>query len=553
MELKDLLPLHPKMDDGELNAWLMEHGGRGREVLTYRKVRLRNPLTEQLEPWAECTCSVCEAVWHTHVYGYKGSYPEFENHDGCQCNGSITTCPECGAQVEAAYYTRLKRYPIRSTKYPWEILKRDGCIIFLCWAVIYEIDDCGPALYPNARNAYVLDPNGKWHRFTAMERSGWSSMCKMEYTGQWYEMNKFSIADGNFRNILPHEADVYEGTGLENAKLEKLEAVNGPADLLLYSRIYTRHNDIENIAGTNPKLMTALLTESYGVTDLDWLNWESSKPHEMMYMEKPEYRESTQWTLYHLAQLGKEQKAVAACIRWGAPKSYAQTLGEAGTEFAFNRKNRHLMPWGLVRTWNYILKINREYARKAKRDTLVETIRLCEDYWNDMNKAGLDTTNSVVVFPKDITEAHARALVAIKYAESEEYRPKFQKMAKKLAALEWSHEGLVIFPAKGQSELIVEGKILSHCVGGYSADHCAGKSIFFIRHEEDPEMPFYTLQLDIKTGRVMQNRGLKNRDRTPEVRAFEEAWLREIVIPWVAKNKSAPERKKEKTEKEKAA
>lgn len=537
MELKDLLPKHTKMDDGELNAWLMEHGGRGREVLTYRKVRLRNPLTDQLEPWAECTCSVCEAVWHTYVYGYKGSYPEFENHDGCQCNGSITTCPECGAQVEAAYYTRLKRYPIRSTTYPWEIVKKDGHIMFICWAVIYEIDDCGPALYPNARNAYVLDPNGKWHRFTAMERSGWSSMSKMEYTGHWYEMSKFSIADGNFRNILPHDADIWQGTLLENAKMEELEGTHSAADLLMYARIYRRHPQIENITRNTPVLMTALLMETYGVTGLDWLNWNARKPHEIMYMEKPEYRTSRELSLYQAAQLCKQQKAVAACELWNSPREYAGKLGEAGVDFATDRKNRHLMRWGLVRVWNYILKLDAEFSKKAKRKTLPETVTLCMDYWADMVKAGLDTENSAVVFPRDVAEAHARALVAIKYAESEKLRPKFEKVAEKLKPLKWEWGDLLIRPAVSQSELIVEGKILNHCVGGYSQDHCEGRSIFFIRNKEDPNMPYYTLQLDTKTGRVLQNRGKKNRDRTEDVKAFEDAWLKQVVLPWVQKNK----------------
>ena len=257
MDLVKLLPDRPAMDNGELSAWLMEHGGRGREVLTYRKDKIRNPLTEQLEPVARCTCSVCDSEWLTNVYGYNGTYPEFENHDGIQLNGRNTTCPECGAAVEAAYYTRLAKHPIKSTAYPWEIINKDGNIMFICWAIIYEIDDYGPALWPEKRNAYVLDTAGHWHRFTGMQRTGWSSMCPMEYTGSWYEMDKFSVTDGNFRRILPHDPAVYEGTALENAKLEKLEATG--ADLLLYARLYLRHPTAENITMNSPQLMAAAL------------------------------------------------------------------------------------------------------------------------------------------------------------------------------------------------------------------------------------------------------------------------------------------------------
>lgn len=45
--------------------------------------------------------------------------------------------------------------------------------------------------------------------------------------------------------------------------------------------------------------------------------------------------------------------------------------------------------------------------------------------------------------------------------------------------------------------------------------------IFFIRLEADPEKPFYTLEWK---GRVVQCRGFKNCDMTPEVKAFVKAF-----------------------------
>ena len=95
--------------------------------------------------------------------------------------------------------------------------------MFICWAVIHETGYDWESTIVEQRNAYVIDPGGHWHRFTAMDRSGYSSMSTMYYTGCWYEMARFQVADGNFSAILPHSADVYESTPLENAKLELLE------------------------------------------------------------------------------------------------------------------------------------------------------------------------------------------------------------------------------------------------------------------------------------------------------------------------------------------
>jgi len=538
MDLVKLLPDRPAMSDSELSAWLMEHGGRGREVLTYRKEKLRNPLTEELEPMARCTCSVCAGEWYTNIYGYSGSYPEFENHDGAQLNGKTTTCPECGATVEAAYYTRLSKHPIKSTAYPWEIINRDGNIMFICWAVIYEIDEYGPALWTEKRNAYVLDTAGKWRRFTGMRRTGWSSLCPMEYTGAWYEMDKFSVTDGNFRRILPHDPAVYEGTALENAKLEKLEVANTGADLLLYARLYLRHPTAENIAMNSPQLMAAALRYTKNVTSLDWINWGARKPHEMLYMEKPDYRKATTLSLDAACAVMDQQKAVGACAIWGAPKEYAKTLGEDGVAFAFSAyKNKDLRRWSLVRMWNYVLKVAATQPKKHR--AIKDAAALCVDYWKDAKRAKFDLSNSAVMFPKDIKEAQARAVVAIKYTEQEKYKARFATQAKRLAALQWESGDLLITPAQNEAQLIQEGKVLGHCVGGYADAHCGGNSIFFIRHTAAPDLPFYTLQLNTKTGEVLQNRGEKNRDRTQEVRAFEEQWLAVIVAPWIQKKTKA--------------
>ena len=538
MDLVKLLPNRPAMSNEELNAWLLNHGGRGREVLTYRKDKIRNPLTEQLEPVARCNCSVCGSEWLTNVYGYNGTYPEFENHDGIQLNGRNTTCPECGAAVEAVYYTRLKKYPVKSTAYPWEIINRDGNIMFICWAIIYEIDEYGPAIWPEKRNAYVLDTAGHWHRFTGMQRMGWCSCAPMEYTGQWYETDKFSVTDGNFQRILPHDPAVYEGTALENAKLEKLEAANTGADLLLYARLYLRHPTAENITMNSPQLMTAAMRYTKNVTGLDWINWAARKPHEMLYMEKPDYRRATTLSLDAACAVLDQQKAVAACTIWGAPKEYAETLGEHGIAFAFSAyKNKDLRRWSLVRMWNYVLKVAATLPKKYR--AVEEAASLCVDYWKDAKRAKFDLASSVVMFPKNVKEAQARAVMAIKYTEQEKYKAKFAAQAKKLAPLQWDNGSLLITPAQNESQLIQEGKVLGHCVGGYADAHCSGSSIFFVRQTIAPDLPFFTLQLNTKTGKVLQNRGKENCERTPEVRAFEEQWLAVIVAPWIQKKTKA--------------
>ena len=299
MDILATLPKTPGMAPETLWEWLKRNGKvHPQELIRYKTTRLADPLTGIREKYAACNCTACGESWHTTIAlpGEGGAYPYFDTEEGPRRNGETIHCPNCGTAALVAHEKRLDRWPIVKKAYPWEIRKAGGCVMFICWAVIHETGYDWESTIVEQRNAYVIDPGGHWHRFTAMDRSGYSSMSTMYYTGCWYEMRRFQVADGNFSAILPHPADVYEGTPLENAKLELLEEQAQGIDLLHYARIYMRHPEIENIARNSPELCAALvnLTASQNgglsVTGLDWVNWKAKKPHEALYMSKPEYK-----------------------------------------------------------------------------------------------------------------------------------------------------------------------------------------------------------------------------------------------------------------------
>ena len=226
MDILAALPKTPGMAPEALWAWLKRNGkAHPQELIRYKTTKLADPLTGIREKYAACNCTACGESWHTTITlpGEGGAYPYFDTEEGPRRNGETIHCPNCGTAALVAHEKRLDRWPIVKKAYPWEIRKAGGCVMFICWAVIHETGYDWESTIVEQRNAYVIDPGGHWHRFTAMDRSGYSSMSTMYYTGCWYEMARFQVADGNFSAILPHSADVYEGTPLENAKLELLE------------------------------------------------------------------------------------------------------------------------------------------------------------------------------------------------------------------------------------------------------------------------------------------------------------------------------------------
>ena len=110
--------------------------------------------------------------------------------------------------------------------------------------------------------------------------------------------------------------------------------------------------------------------------------------------------------------------------------------------------------------------------------------------------------------------------------EKEERKAKFKSRYELLCKFAYESEGLIIIPCETEDELKKEGSALSHCVYTYKESHAEGRTaIFFIRHKEEPDKPYFTLELDEKKLAVKQNRGKCNCDRTEEVIIFEKHWL----------------------------
>ncbi len=78
------------------------------------------------------------------------------------------------------------------------------------------------------------------------------------------------------------------------------------------------------------------------------------------------------------------------------------------------------------------------------------------------------------------------------------------------------------------SDITREGAVLGHCVGGYVNRHASGETnIVFLRHKENENLPFYTIE--IKNDRVIQIHGRYNRwlGNNPEAIPFMYRYLKD--------------------------
>lgn len=167
------------------------------------------------------------------------------------------------------------------------------------------------------------------------------------------------------------------------------------------------------------------------------------------------------------------------------------------------------------------------YYSRTFRSHAEETYR---DYLADCVALGLDLDDRAVLLPKDLDAAHRRTIQMVKHKANEAKRPAFHKRAEKLQKWRYEASGLLIRPASDADELIAEGAALHHCVGGYADRMADGETaIFFIRRLDEPDVPYYTLELVNR--RVIQCRTRHNEsyEQNPTVLDFVNEWLREIV------------------------
>lgn len=156
---------------------------------------------------------------------------------------------------------------------------------------------------------------------------------------------------------------------------------------------------------------------------------------------------------------------------------------------------------------------------------------LYKDYIRFCVELGYDMTDEFILFPRHLKDAHDRTAEMFDKRKAQIYN---EKIAARYEALvsqyQMSQAGFMVIPPKSASEIVEEGQKLHHCVGGYVSRVAKAEcTILFLRREEQPEVPYYTMEL--RDGEVKQLRGDNNCDPTPAVAAYMTLWKQEKLLP----------------------
>lgn len=156
------------------------------------------------------------------------------------------------------------------------------------------------------------------------------------------------------------------------------------------------------------------------------------------------------------------------------------------------------------------------------------------DYLRAAKTIEVDLTDNKAKYPSSLKREHDRAVAKQKVifdAKKDEF---FREQTDRYGALYgYRDEHYLITVPKDMKDLFEEGRKLCHCVGSYSDRIIKGETcIMFIRKTEEPDKPYFTIEVNQRDNYVVQLRGLSNRliDRVNEKALVE--FLRE----WARKN-----------------
>lgn len=139
-------------------------------------------------------------------------------------------------------------------------------------------------------------------------------------------------------------------------------------------------------------------------------------------------------------------------------------------------------------------------------------IRDIRDYWYMSHELGNNLTDDAEAFPKDFRAAHDRVAARVKAARNREKDVAIERQLKKLGKrFGFEFGGLILRPAASAGEVIREGEELHHCVGSYVDKYASGQTVICVlRRAVDPDTPWRTVEISARTGKVVQDRGLRN-------------------------------------------
>lgn len=603
-EVDYLLPSLPEEPPEDLIGWTEEHGSEelGGDYLIFHNERMRLPPSLEMlmdnhsvgkSVWVtQCHCTACGEDFTTEKGGRR-SFFMVDGDDGYSYpilpDGEITEdllkypisyqkteytandgifCPCCENQVRIVHREDVRGGRTKQLQVA-QLTNVGRYTAVILWLVRRTVYEWGVEDNAQPRFAYVLGQKGELKAFTHRHTGVWGK----DYPAanwrplsdsydrwdaryhDWGSINDTKVGTAVWSHV-PTEREMVGTTGEKTGILPYWEKAGDRP--IAYLKLWQKRKNVENLvnAGFAKIVSDAILSGlRYGadtVTELEKAaNLKERKPYKMLGLTRKEleqlqesevqYTALKHWRAYRQAG-GKEDIEVLlnAFGNWGgsALESAIEIMRKYG-DCDLSKLGRYMEKQGLPgRNMGLLLDARAAAQKLYERQTLTE-----EERW-----------------PRNLQQTHDRLTEQIALRNQREKAEGWQKcfdaVAEKYKDIQWSDGRLAVILPRSNDDLVREGKVLRHCVGGYGESHSGGnRIILFVRHYRRPERSYYTLNMDFgkDVPTEIQLHGYGNERHgdhkqythhiPKEVRAFVDRWKEEVVAPWWRQqNKTAKEK-----------
>ena len=582
---RDLIPWVRENYPGELGGdWLVFRGEMVPVEPDMDQILRENSLRRKKQWAARCICTACQEEFITQKVSGMDAIRLGVTEDGDsiplmpgQWQGSIEDafsgeellCPFCMSVVTAIPAKkvrggRTKRVLVRM------VARVDRYAAIVDWMICRSIDENGfCSTWAEPMDAWVLTERGGLQRFSHVTRNSFGSYRR---NNQWRclchntdSVNSTYSDWGSICNkktgavIVPDTPDLEGSTGEKTGLEGYLEA--GGVDLIGYLKFWRTHRSVENLIKAGQGRLVAEILRIAGrycyspeAEMAKYIDLREKKPYRMLRISREEFREIRRRNIHleardiELFRRYKEQGGkcdMVQFLHWGTE------FGRSGMRAALDVM-KETPEKDLPAIASYM---GRQGLQIHEVQLLVDTRKFAgqvnapegltrEELWPRNLMAAHERLNRILEERRAMADAEKNAL----------RDQKFLEVAQRYAVLQWSDGELCILLPRSSLELHDEGRVLRHCVGGYSDRHISGSdTIFFVRHSRRPERSYYTLDIQMNGDRPREvqlhgygnERHGKNKQyshRIPrKVRTFVDRWKEEVLDRWWSENKQKEE------------
>ena len=493
--------------------------------------------------WTKIACSKCGGVTDARWRDGISYESQFQKHTEEPREGKSGKCPMCGAVGTYKCQGKIKgEYSKKIHLFLGQRYKEDGAVlryveIEKAWTLGFIKGNDGPEMYNAAEELSGVEVARAYFAPGKKVQIDYHKHDLYRNEDFWDDCNLYGLANIDIKAapIMPETYEELKNTVFRYSGLKEYAKNMGKINPIDYLERYSQTPQIEILVKMGlTDVVEKLVKCYYGIV----ADENARRPDQFLGIRKERVkqliRKKGDTKLLGVMQMEKRhgQNWTDEQVEHLAETNLSGTQVEMATKYMTLQKllNRIEKYAGC----EYGVECNSASAR------IRHTATIYTDYLSMRINLGYDLNNTVYQQPQDLEAAHNKMVIETNKVEMDKH---LKEVAERYPEIRHVYRGLrnkylyeddiyIIRPARSAEEIVMEGRLLHHCVGGntYLDKHNTGKAyILMLRFKEKPDIPYITVEIDAKNPRIIQWYG--DKDKKPDeknIQSWLDAWLKKL-------------------------